>query len=35
MGFFADASRIGPRDRWAAVLAAKGLTLRGHRLVRR
>jgi hypothetical protein len=34
-GLFADPARIGTRDGWEAVLAAKGLTLRGHRLVRR
>lgn len=34
-GLFADASRIGTRDGRQAVLAAKGSTLRGHRLVRR
>jgi DNA phosphorothioation-associated putative methyltransferase len=34
-GLYADTSRIGMRDGWEAVLAAKGLTLRGHRLVQR
>jgi hypothetical protein len=34
-GLYEDTSRIGTRDGWEAVLAAKGLTLRGHRLVRR
>ena len=34
-GLYADASRIGTRDGWEAALAAKGLQLRGHRLVRR
>ncbi len=34
-GLFADTSRIGTRDGWAAVLAAKGLRLSGHRVVRR
>ena len=34
-GLYADVSRIGMRDEWEAVLATKGLALRGHRLVRR
>jgi len=34
-GLYADTSRIGTRDGWEAILAAKGLTFRGHRLVRR
>jgi hypothetical protein len=34
-GLYADPSRIGTRDGWLAVLYAKGLTLRGHRLVGR
>jgi DNA phosphorothioation-associated putative methyltransferase len=34
-GLYADTSRIGMRDGWEAVLNAKGLTLRGHRVVRR
>jgi len=34
-GLFAHVSRIGMRDGWEAVLAAKGLRLAGHRLVRR
>lgn len=32
-GLYDDASRIGTRDGWNEALAAKGLTLRGHRLV--
>ena len=32
-GLYADPARIGTRDGWEAVLAAKGLRLSGHRLV--
>ncbi len=35
MGLYADTSRIGTRDGWEAVWAAKGFRLSGHRLVRR
>jgi DNA phosphorothioation-associated putative methyltransferase len=34
-GLYADTSRIGLRDQWAALLTEKGLGLRGHRLVSR
>ena len=34
-GLYVDTSRMGTRDGWEAALAAKGLQLRGHRLVRR
>ena len=34
-GLYADTSRIGTREGWEAVLAAKGFRLSGHRLVRR
>ncbi len=33
-GLYDDPSRIGTREGWNEVLAAKGLELRGHRLVR-
>lgn len=34
-GLYADSSRIGTRDGWAAVVTAAGLEYRGHRLVKR
>jgi hypothetical protein len=34
-GFFDEGNRIGLRNQWEQVLAEKGLTLRGHRLVSR
>ena len=34
-GLYDDGSRIGTRDGWNEALAAKGLMLRGHRVVRR
>jgi DNA phosphorothioation-associated putative methyltransferase len=34
-GLFEDASRIGLRDGWNELLAAKGLSLKGHRLISR
>lgn len=33
-GLYEDTSRIGTRDGWNAALAAKGLSLKGHRIVR-
>jgi len=33
-GLFEDTSRIGTRDGWEEVLAAKGVYLKGHRLLR-
>jgi hypothetical protein len=33
-GLLVDTSRIGSREAWEQVLASKGLTCRGHRLVR-
>ena len=34
-GLYEDTSRIGMRDGWNEILAQKGLTFRGHRLIRR
>lgn len=34
-GLYAETTRIGTRSGWEAALAAAGLTLKGHRLVRR
>jgi hypothetical protein len=34
-GLFDESNRIGTRNQWEQVLAGKGLTLRGHRLMRR
>ena len=34
LGLLAAGSAIGTRDGWRAVLAARGVSIRGHRVVR-